>query len=293
MASFAATLAAVLIWFGLGVETRLDGLLVSARSADLETAVEPDRTIEIRTGSCTLVDDVLGETISVVAPASLRREPQGLRVVQGAVLVSVEKRRPGTPPALILVSHGIIEVLGTRFSVVQGAWRGEVTLHEGEIRFQDLGGGSRPVAAGQRLEWPPPPPSPPAVLSPPSAPESVAPPAPQLPVAKQKRPAMAPTAEPIVFSDPEDLLQQVDVLRSRGFYSEAARYLAHGLNTELPPATRERFSYEFGSILTYRLDDPKAACAHWAAHARRYPAGRYQTEVAQASAHLSCEGSSP
>ncbi len=55
--------------------------------------------------------------------------------------------------------------------------------------------------------------------------------------------------------------------------------------------TRERFSYELGSILTYQLGDRASACRHWQEHARRYPDGRYQTEVLQAAAHARWGGS--
>ena len=265
---------------------RIDGYLVSASSADLQANVRQDHTIEISRGSCVLVDSVEGEELAISSPALLRHEPTGVRVVAGTVVVTVQKRRAG-PSARVLVSDGVIEVLGTRFTVIQGAERGSVTLQEGEIRFHDLRGGSRAVAPGERLEWPPLPSSPPTPETPPTAALTEREPT------KVRRPVKASTSEPISFRDPEDLLQQVDVLRSRGLFAEAARYLKHGLTTDLSPATRERFSYELGSILTWRLNEPAAACAHWREHARRYPAGRYQTEVQQASVQSGCEGTLP
>lgn len=282
-ATAAAALALLVVWPRENTAPQLDGFSVTAPSPDLKVSVMGDQTIDVSVGSCTLVDAAAGEALAVTAPASLRREPDGVRVLAGTVVVSVQKRKAGVPSAKVLVSHGVIEVLGTCFTVVQRSDRGSVTLHEGEIRFQDLSGGSRALAPGERLEWPPPPATAPAIVEAPA-------PAPAAPSSKTKRPMKAPAVEPIVFRDPEDLLQQVDVLRSRGLFADAARYLAHGLTTELAPGTRERFSYELGAILTYRLNDPKAACAHWVQHARRYPAGRYQTEVLQASTHLACEG---
>jgi transmembrane sensor len=106
-------------------------------------------------------------------------------------------------------------------------------------------------------------------------PEPAAPPPPEKPAA---------TAE-----SPETLLDRIAVLRSRGRYQEAAAALGTALRGNLAPATRERLSYELGSILTHQLGDPRRACDHWRDHARRFGAGRYDREVRQAMARLGCE----
>ena len=285
LAVAAALVLAVVARSGKAREQTFDGLRLTASSSDLEAAVGADRVIAVSKGTCTLLDVASGERIDVAAPAKLRRDPQGLRVLAGTAELTVQKRAAGLPSLRVLVSHGAIEILGTRFTVVQEDERGSVTLHEGEIRFHDAGGGTRALAPGERLEWPRPAPAATPALD--EAPAVV----PIPPVVKSKKSTRPPVAAPIVFRDPEDLLQQVDVLRSRGLFPEAARYLTHGLTTPLRPATRERFSYELGSILTYQLGDRASACRHWQEHERRYPDGRYQTEVLQAAAHARCAGS--
>jgi transmembrane sensor len=82
--------------------------------------------------------------------------------------------------------------------------------------------------------------------------------------------------------------QPARVLRSRREYEAAARQLRQALRTQ-PPATRERLSFELGSLLTYQLRDARRACAHWAWHRGQYAPGRYQAEVQRAMASLQCE----
>lgn len=262
-------------------EVRVDAYVLIAPSADLKFSVGPDRVIEISSGQGSLVSAEDGERLTVIAPAKLRRDATGVRVLSGKVEFAVKKRSSGQPLARVQVSHGTIEVLGTRFTVSQQDAQGSVTLHEGEIRFTDLSGNSRALAPGDELGWPL------AAVAP--APVEVPEPPRVEPAPKSKAAALA----PIRFRDPEDLLQQVDVLRSRREFPEAVRYLTHGLTTPLRPATRERFSYELGSILTYQLSDARRACRHWAEHLRRYPDGRYRTEVAQAAEHAGCPGTQP
>ena len=59
--------------------------------------------------------------------------------------------------------------------------------------------------------------------------------------------------------------------------------------SEPSTATRERLSFELGSLLTYQLHDVKRACAHWDAHRRAYGNGRYDAEVRAAAERLACE----
>lgn len=91
--------------------------------------------------------------------------------------------------------------------------------------------------------------------------------------------------------DPGEVIRQVEELRSRGRFREAVQRLAQGLEEELAPQTRERFSYEIGSILTYQLAQHREACSHWEVHLARYPGGRYSRDVLQAMAEAQCAGS--
>ncbi|MBX5482089.1 MAG: FecR domain-containing protein, partial [Myxococcaceae bacterium] len=111
--------------------------------------------------------------------AALKREPQGVRVMSGTVEVSVDKRHAGEPPARVFVSDGLIEILGTRFTISQGAHGGQVTLHEGSIRFRATDGRERMLRPGETLSWPLPPkvataPSTPAPLPVPGGDRNVA-----------------------------------------------------------------------------------------------------------------------
>lgn len=155
-------------------------------------------------------------------------------------------------PYSVNVCAGAIEVLGTSFTVVQRDAEGEVTLHQGAIRFRAADGREVAVAPGQTLIWPLPS-SPPAV------------------------------------SGADQVLATVALLRSRGRFGEAAGVLEDALLRPLPSATRERLSFELGSILTYQLRDRERACRHWARHRREAPGGRYERELDQALSGLGCE----
>jgi len=226
--------------------------------------------------------------VLAIQPSRLRRDHAILTIHAGELLVTVAKRTAGEDAVRLQVSHGWIEILGTRFTVEQRADGGRVTLHEGSIRFI-APETERTLKPGQVLEWPlartaeaqTDPPVPAAV------PEPV-PPAPP----KTKRPAAkSPRVEPAVIreTDARWLLEEVELLRSRGEYVEAVRLLDKGLDGLVSPATRERFSFELGSILTYQQSNATRACAHWTSHRRTFPAGRYEREIRSAMETAQCE----
>jgi transmembrane sensor len=155
--------------------------------------------------------------------------------------------------------------------VEQDVASGKVTLFEGTIRFTATDGRQRTLDGTGELSWPlPPDVPPPAPLPPPPSPPP------------------APVRTPISYADAEQLLQQVDLLRSRGDYEEAVRYLESGLKAELHASTRERFSYELGAILSYQLHDASRGCPHWSHHLRQFRRGRYDPEVHKAMGQLGC-----
>jgi len=82
-------------------------------------------------------------------------------------------------------------------------------------------------------------------------------------------------------------MAEVAKLRSQGRFEEAAELLREV--GPLPAEDRERLSYERGSMLTYRLDQKEAACAHWAAHEAQFPDGTYAIEVSLAKRKLGCD----
>jgi transmembrane sensor len=222
-----------------------------------------------------------GVQVAASADALLHRERDRVRVRSGIVTFTVEKRSSGEAPVRVDVSHGTIEVVGTRFTIRQRDDGGDVTLHEGVIRF-----GEHVLRAGETLEWPEKPAPPPVVApvapQPEQTPEPVKPPPPEPHPHVHKEPAV------IHETDAAWLLDEVALLRSRGEYAEAVRLLDKGLDGIVLPATRERFSYELGSILTYQLGDKAAACRQWAKHEAAFPHGRYARELRSAKEHLQC-----
>jgi transmembrane sensor len=107
---------------------------------------------------------------------------------------------------------------------------------------------------------------------------------------KSQAPARAPAHPQLVESDVDTraLVEQLRTLRQRGQFDDAAAMLKAALERPLGPESRERLSYELGSLLTYHGADHTKACAHWARHDELFPKGRYGREVAQARRVLGC-----
>jgi transmembrane sensor len=298
----AATLVivAVLAVFKLSAPSQLGEFQVARESEDLRAQVRGG-LVEIERGAATLVDPPTGVTLETSGPVALRREPSGVRVVRGRTNIAVQKRAPGAAPVTILVSHGAIQVLGTAFTVVQGASGGSVLLHEGRIQFRSTGNVVLDLRPGEQLTWPLAAPSAPVSPAPqqsaavtPSPPEKTArQPSPQAPIAAA--PSTSPTGSPSAAqvapsaSSTEELLDRVEALRGRHQFEAAARELALGIPSQ-PRAMRERLSFELGSLLTHQIHDRRRACAHWAAHERNFQGGRYREEVARSRRALACEG---
>ncbi len=76
-----------------------------------------------------------------------------VRLLEGLAMFEVTTVEPGDPPTRIHVSHGTIEVLGTRFTIEQQPGGGYVDLFEGRVRFVDLQGEATDIAPGQRHYW--------------------------------------------------------------------------------------------------------------------------------------------
>ncbi len=231
--------------------------------------------------------------------AVLEREAVGVRMVEGVARFSVQRRAPGEPEVVVQVSHGRIEVLGTEFTVTQRSDGGEVTLHEGSIRFRAEGGAEVLLSPGETLRWPLPvvaeraplplpiedEPSPEQAPVPETGPETVPETGPERPQVVQRR---APR-QPAPAFDVGAVIESVEVFRRQGRFEEAAGELEKALRRSLPDATAERLSYELGDILTWQLRDKEAACAVWAEHRARHGSeSRYAQEIARAERTLGC-----
>jgi transmembrane sensor len=261
-----------------------------------------DGAVAVATGGAQLRDDVGGISIDAQEGAQVRREAGGLRILSGVVTLDVRKRRPGEPRAVILVSHGAIEVMGTRFTITQGSAGGNVVLHEGSIRFRSNDGRVKMLVPGESLSWPLPPEF--AERAEPTAPVAAAAPAPSEKVEVAPAPETVgttpveiaaesanagPHRKPLVAGpDIGKLIEDISTLRRLGRFEEAATKLQGALGAKLPSSTRERLSYELGSILTWQLRDANRACRVWRTHMNYWPNGRYSSEVDRAEQALDC-----
>lgn len=300
LAGFAAACAALLLVLRLGqpeAPRQLGGFSVAEATADFGAAELADRAVQVTRGAATLVDPAEGISLAALGSGTVKREPGAVRVVAGSFRASVARRAPRSVPARILVSDGAIEVLGTQFTVEQGAGGGKVTLHEGSIRFVAADGRTVLLVPGESLAWPLP-----APVVVPEAHAEAAPP--------QAAPEPAPVAAPVAAPRPpvrvvpapvepearveaariEDLLQRIDELRSRNQYPAAAEELEAALKAGYTVATRERLSFELGALYGRPGSDPTRACRHWQEHERQFPHGRYDREIALALQRLGCPG---
>ncbi|WP_426732876.1 FecR domain-containing protein [Myxococcus faecalis] len=288
-----STVAVALVVFFMRASAprSVGGLEVAQASADLLVR-EDSEGVVIQGGEATLLDASRGITLRNQGALVVRREPTGVRLVRGRAEFSVNHRPTDALPAVVLVSGGAIEVMGTRFTVEEQGREGTVTLHEGAIVFRQLGGEVVPVQVGQRLAWPVVKSDEPALLVPvspePALPESRPPPALATPPTPKVVPSRAPSTL-VRAPSVDEVLRELEVLRGRHEFEHAARYLEESMRQQ-PVATRERLSFELGSLLTYQLKDARRACAHWSRHEEQFRRGRYAEAVQRARGTLSCEG---
>ena len=316
--TFAAGAALVLLVVGLGLQ----------RASIATRAQAPDRTAlgmftvqgqgcrlqgqegsTVLDGSCRLVSPKL--TVHTWERVVLQRDG-GVRLVEGTALFDVETVPVGEQPVRIHVSHGTIDVLGTRFTIEQEADGGFVDLFEGKIRFTSLQGEVVDIAPGQRHAW--------GTIAVPSVavrghsaaasrgvqtPE--APPTEPEAVPAEPEPAPETTARKRVSSGTSTrsrrdakargtteeaalIIDEVARLRANGDYARAASVLRRAEQSRRwDSRTAQVLSYELGEILGRHLHDATAACAHWAEHASRFPRGRYARAVASARERLHCD----
>lgn len=260
-------------------------------------------------GGCVVQMDGLDAEIHTWSGARLERDDAGLRVLEGEVLLDVAPVRTGGP-VRVHVSHGTIEVLGTRFRIVQGPDGGSVELLEGKIRFVEASGEVSVLAPGERLDWGQAPGGPGGAASP--TPDSTTGEIPAEPVPVQtpdavetdaappppvQRPARSRTAartrRPVV--DPAEVIAQVARLRAAGHYDAAADLLTRAMRDQPHTRTKEVFSYELGTILARHLGTVgrDAACTHWTRHLERFGQGRYGRAIDRSRSRLGCPKSAP
>jgi hypothetical protein len=246
--------------------------------------------------------------------SQLATSDDGLQLARGRVLFQVDHVAPGRPPVRVHVSHGVIEVLGTRFVVDQQPGQGDVELLEGRIRFVGLDGTAHELAPGDRHAWGSPTPNAEPLSKPEPEPEPLPepeedalvitddPPAPEPkrpPLARTTPPRRAPAPPdpdavstppqaPAADLDPAAVIAHVAELRRLGHWRTAASELKEALRKPFDRRSLEVLSFELGDIVGRHLHDQPAACLHFRAHAERFPQGRYAAAVKRALAK--CDG---
>ena len=245
-------------------------------SPDAQVATTSDVTVVVRRGRVTLARPSLGLRMKVGAETSLRGMPEGARLLAGRIEVEVTPRRsPRDAPVRIHVSHGVFEVVGTRFTLVQRREGGSVTLDEGHLRFLSLDGRRFELWSGQRLTWPVEPPVPP-------------------PNDTTRRPR--PTTRSRAHRTPPPPRRDFDLgelqrLRIQGRFERLEELLRRATrDTGLPAGLRESLSFELGDLLGHVLRRREAACRQWRWHLRTFPRGTYRTRVASEWETLGCRG---
>ena len=299
IASCAAALA-LLILRGTSGKQEATSLTVAAGfslaqpSKNLKYVVDKGGSLAIHNGDCEAIHHEFGITVKNRGRITIKHHPGGVRLLHGTADLSVDKRSPDQAPARIWVSHGRIDVLGTKFTIRQHKDGGDVMLHEGIIRFTGDDKQSRTLEPGDTLAWPLP-----AIKPAPIDPVDQRRPVQKArQVERRVRKRRQSQSDPTRLSPPSEptvdkrgsVFDEVAKLRSRRQYHEATRTLRRALTSQrLSLSARERLSYELGAILTHQIMDVTQACKHWTAHNQRYPTGRYTAEVRGTQKRLDCQ----
>jgi hypothetical protein len=287
----ALLIGAVALWRS-AAPARPAGFLIASASTDFRYHVDGGRLLVADAGQASLELKELGTRIVLGGGARVQREEGGVRVVRGTAGFEVEPRP--APSLVVYVSGGRIEVLGTRFTVVQGEDAGEVSLDRGTVRFRGADGSETVLRPGERLRWPPPPPVAPEPAPP--APEPMAPPPrsppPPRPGVESRlppAPAPAPALEPSEAVVKERrVLAEIDRLRMRVEDEALVRRLDELLSEDLGEPLRERVSFERCDLLAHRRGEQRRACEAIAQHLARYGGGEYAVRLRETQATLGC-----
>ena len=294
-ASFAAGAALVLAVLGArvgGSPAEAEPASLAVASASVPTvgafAVEPGCVQSTADGvaqldaHCRLVAPHM--TVEVWEPSGVQADARNVRVASGKVLFDVEPVPVGEASVEVSVSHGRIEVVGTRFAVEQGSGGGHVDLLEGEIRFHHPDGRVDTVLPGERLSWGD------QVLELPPAPEASDPEVVEV-FDIEPSPAARPRARRRVRGSSARaaaVIERVTELRADKRYGAAISELRRALRRNWDRRTAQVLSYELGELLR-AAEDTVGACDHFAAHQRKYPQGRYATAIDRVLDRLDCD----
>jgi len=217
-------------------------------------------------GPCTWRSSDPAMTVSSIGSSRLRTAEGVVRIESGWLVFDVD---PVTDrlPVQLAVSVGIIEVIGTRFSIYQDAVRGHVELVEGKIRLIQPTGAVTELEPGDRFAWE-------------GSNEA------QAHARHDRRQASKRPPKPAAD---ETSISDIARLRIEGRYLDALD-LARRLGAQTKDRhVQEVLNYEVGTIIEEPLNDASAACRHWQRHLSLFPAGRYDERVRDRLARLQCD----
>jgi FecR-like protein len=201
-------------------------------------------------------------------PTRLAAARNGVRVLEGELLFAVEPVGVDQPRARVEVSGGAIEVIGTRFAVVQHKGGGHVDLLEGSIAFVDGRGQTHAIEQGRRAHW--------------SAEGLVTPPGPHTVSPRASGPRTT-------GSDALDAtLEQVAGLRRAERWREAVELLHDARRGLGDGAGAEILSYEEGTLRAHD-EDATAMCAYWRGHLARFGDGDHAPSARSQLARAGCD----
>lgn len=246
----------------------LDGEGCESRNAGASTEM---------TGDCRLVADHM--TVQVWEHAVVEAEGERVNLRSGRALFDVEPVEPGASPVRVAVSHGVIEVLGTRFAVAQDGDGGYVDLFEGEIRFHARDGSIVEIRPGQRHGW-----GSAAVEVAVAETDIGADTVEVLPDAGDKPAGRRKSAADRL----DEITRKVEALRAEGRFSAALQVLRDANRGRWDRRTAQVLSYELAELLRLR-GDRNAACQQLRNHQRRFPDGTYDDAIARWFESLDCE----
>jgi transmembrane sensor len=284
LAGAGALLAAlVIVWWSTGARTTvLGGFEVAERSVSFLGEETRDGGIRVARGDGVLVVAELATRLAVHAGSELQRRGKAVRVLAGTVDVDVQPRVSPAEPVQFVVSHGRIEVLGTKFTIVQQDMSGYVTLHTGTIRFIAPSGNEVLLHPSQTLVWPMPEPNPQPSAQP--RPPPVVRPRPM----GAARQASAARASAPTRVDADALLADLEDLRIRGQYAAMADRIEAALASIDERDVQESLSYELCDIIVRRLNETARGCRLLADYLKMFPQGRYVEDVKQRLTALHC-----
>jgi transmembrane sensor len=279
---------------GRAATESLPGFVASDATEDLRWRGLEEGGVEILSGAITLRLDATAVSVRAARGTSLRREQGSLRVLSGMAHVEVEPQRQGEV-VRVLVSHGAVEVVGTRFTIEQGTDGGVVYLERGAVRFIADSGAVILMRPGDSLRYPIPESQPAAVTQ--SAPddaigtqrEPVRPKAKPQPRGERATTTVAPKETTDVQLDPQALVRDIEAMRHRREYVELDALLTRTLAGGLAEPLREHASFDLCDLLVHHGNDHARACTHIAEHLRRYRGGDYTQTLERYQLEVGCE----